>query len=51
VIQLFEGKGDIGTPVGAIQPWLGLGEAGFGWLDAAIGMCLIMITLSSANCI
>jgi hypothetical protein len=51
VIQLFEGKGDLGTPVGAIQPWLGLGEAGFGWLDAAIGMCLIMITLSSANCI
>jgi len=51
VIQLFEGKGDLGTPIGAIQPWLGLGEAGLGWLDAAIGMCLIMITLSSANCI
>jgi hypothetical protein len=51
VIQLFEGKGDIGTPVGAIQPWLGLGEAGLGWLDAAIGMCLIAITLSASNCI
>lgn len=51
VIQLFEGKGDIGTPVGAIQPWVGLGEAGLGWLDAAIGMMLILITLSEAKCI
>ena len=51
VIQLFEGKGDFGTPIGAIQPWLGLSEAGLGWLDAAIGMCLIMITLSAANCV
>ena len=51
VIQLFEGKGDYGTPVGAIQPWLGLGEAGLGWLDAQIGMMLMLITLSEANCI
>ncbi len=50
VIALFKGKADLGTPAGAIQPWLGLGEAGLGWLDAAIGMYLLLITLSSAGC-
>jgi len=51
VIALFNGHADLGTPMGAIQPWLGLGEAGLGWLDVSIGMMLILITLSSAGCI
>src|SRR5438270_560350 len=28
VIQLFDGNGDLGTPVGATQSWLGLVKAG-----------------------
>lgn len=51
VVALFNGHADIGTPMGAIQPWLGLGEAGLGWLDVSIGMMLIVITLSSAGCL
>ncbi len=51
VIALFNGHADLGTPLGAIQPWLGLGEAGLGGLDAALGMILIALTLASAGCI
>lgn len=49
VIALFNGHADLGTPLGAIQPWLG--EAGLGGLDAALGMILIALTLASAGCI
>jgi hypothetical protein len=51
VIALFNGHADLGTPLGAIQPWLGLGEAGLGGLDVALGMMLIALTLASAGCI
>ena len=51
VIALFNGHADLGTPLGAIQPWLGLGEAGLGGLDAALGMVLLALTLASAGCI
>ena len=51
VIALFNHHADKGTPFGAIQPWLGLGRAGFGGLDISIGVMLILITLSSAGCL
>ncbi len=51
VVALFNGHADPGTPLGAIQPWLGLGEAGLGGMDVALGMILLALTLSSAGCI
>ncbi|HVC77489.1 MAG TPA: hypothetical protein VND96_13335 [Candidatus Micrarchaeaceae archaeon] len=51
VIAIFNGHADLGTPFGAIQPWLGLGEAGMQGLDFSIGFALILLTLSSAGCI
>ncbi len=51
VIALFNHHADKGTPFGAIQPWLGLGRAGFGGLDISVGVMLILLTLSAADCI
>jgi hypothetical protein len=51
VIALFNGHADVGTPFGAIQPWVGLGRAGLEAVDISVGVMLILITLSDAGCI
>ncbi|HEV2218095.1 MAG TPA: hypothetical protein VGV88_11040 [Candidatus Dormibacteraeota bacterium] len=51
VITIFEGGADPGTPFSAVQPWLGLGEAGLAGLDAALGVGFILITLIDHKCI
>lgn len=51
VLAIFNGHADVGTPFGAIQPWIGLGEAGFRGLDFGLGVTLMVITLSSAGCV
>ena len=51
VVTIFEGAADIGTPLGAVQPWLGLGEAGLAGLDAALGVGTILITLIDHKCL
>jgi hypothetical protein len=51
VIALFNGEADIGTPLGAILPWLNLGQAGLAGAEAALGMLLIALTLASEGCI
>ncbi len=42
---------DIGTPLGAILPWLNLGQAGLAGAEAALGMILIALTLAHEGCI
>ena len=51
VIAITEGNADAGTPFSAVQPWLGLAEAGFAGLDAALGVGFILITLIDHKCI
>ena len=51
VVALFNGEADIGTPLGAILPWLQLGEAGLAGAEAYLGMLLIALTLASEGCI
>lgn len=51
VLSFFNGEADAGAAFGAIQPWIGLGEAGFRGLDFSLGVTLMVISLSSAGCI
>jgi len=50
VVALFNGESDIGTPLGAILPWLNLSEAGFAGFEAALGVMLIALTIAAEGC-
>jgi hypothetical protein len=51
VVALFNNEADIGTPLGAILPWLNLGEAGFAGFEAALGVMLMALTLAAEGCL
>ncbi|HKV87340.1 MAG TPA: hypothetical protein VJT78_05025 [Candidatus Dormibacteraeota bacterium] len=51
VAAIFNHEADPGTPFSAAQPWLGLAEAGFAGLDAAMGVGFVLITLIDKGCV